>query len=72
MKLERRVCPHCRGKGETYEPVPGELRRRRESLKLSLRRVARWLGYSASYLSDIELGKKPAPLTIVSGYEGLS
>lgn len=71
MKLERRVCPHCRGRGETFVPAAGELRRRRESEGLSLREVARRLGFSAPYLSDVELGRRNATEAILGAYECL-
>lgn len=71
MKLERRVCPHCRGKGETFGPAPGELRRHRESLGLSLREVARRLGYSPPYISDVELGRRGVTASVLSGYAAL-
>lgn len=56
---ERRSdCPRCDGRG--WNPVvDGEsLRTEREAIGLSLREVARRCKISASYLSDIELGRR--------------
>mgnify|MGYP006403728585 FL=1 len=54
------VCPRCNGSGEILDDrVHGaSIRRQREALGLSLREVARRCGWSAGYLSDLELGRR--------------
>lgn len=53
-------CPECNGKGEVLddEAIGKEMRFRRETTKLSLRETARRLGFSAAYISDLELGRR--------------
>ena len=41
-----------------HRPLGAEMRRRRESKGFALREVARKLGISAPYLSDLELGRR--------------
>ena len=43
------------------------VRQRREELNISVREMARRLGMSAIYLSEIERGLRPAPSGIISG-----
>ena len=53
-------CPHCGGSGQVYDDgAVGELvRTNRELRRVSLRKVAERMGYSPSYLSDLELGRR--------------
>jgi len=56
-------CPHCRG-GYRLQVDGGNVRKMRESKGLSLRELARRMKISASYLCDIELGRRqPAKQT---------
>ena len=48
------------------------VRQRREELNISVREMARRLGMSAIYLSEIERGLKPAPSGIISGKDYMS
>ena len=48
------------------------VRQRREELDISVREMARRLGMSAMYLSDIERGKRPAPSGSISGKDYMS
>lgn len=48
------------------------VRQRREELDISVREMARRLGMSAIYLSEIERGLKPAPSGIISGKDYMS
>jgi len=54
------ACPKCAGLGRVandryYGPL---LRSKREGAKIGLRQLARHLAVSASYLSDLELGRR--------------
>lgn len=49
-------CPRCNGTGEVTNPGP--MRRMRVKSGLSLRSVARQLGITAGYLSDLERGRR--------------
>ena len=48
------------------------VRQRREELNISVREMARRLGMSAIYLSEIERGIRPAPSGIISGKDYMS
>ena len=48
------------------------VRQRREELDISVRKMAKRLGMSAMYLSDIERGKRPAPSGNISGKDYMS
>lgn len=67
MKTRYNVCTICEGTG--HIPCGEVLRQLRETkLKLSLRELAKRLGVSASYVSDIELNKRRATPDIRRGY----
>lgn len=53
-------CPRCGGKGEILEDkaVGAEMRAARKKAGLTLWVVGRRLGWSAAYVSDLELGKR--------------
>lgn len=69
LKLSKVVpCPKCGGKGK-LAIVNGEfLREHRQHQGISLREIARRMGLSAAYLSDVELGRRPATAKVVQGY----
>ena len=49
-------CKKCGGTGEL--PESGRMREERERVGVSLREVARRMGISAPYLSDLERGRR--------------
>ena len=52
------TCQHCSGRGQVERVDGRSIRRSRETAGLSLRSVADRVGVSASYLSDMELGRR--------------
>jgi predicted transcriptional regulator len=60
-------CPTCH---QTREAVDGNsLRAAREAAQVSLREMARRLGISASYLSDIERNRRNRSALFVARYQ---
>lgn len=53
-------CPHCNGTGLTLDQkaMGSKMRGLREKAGVSGRDIAHRLGYSASYISDLELGRR--------------
>lgn len=53
-------CPRCEGTGKIRDTqaTGKEVRSLRENYNLSLRSIARRMGISPSYLSDLETGKR--------------
>lgn len=53
-------CSHCGGSGRCLDDkaIGMALREKREGQEISGREIARRLGYSAAYLSDMELGRR--------------
>lgn len=64
-------CPHCNGKGCKRVLNGAALRSVRELKQISLREMARKLGFSASYISDVELGKRQGTENIAKAYDEL-
>lgn len=62
-------CPCCGGLGVIAHHT--ELRRLRLAKGISLRDVAKALNFSASYLSDIELGRRRPSVKITKYYQSL-
>ena len=64
------TCRHCVG-GFVDNPVYQGMMMRKERLKarVGLREVARQLGYSAAYLSDLELGRRAWNDDLVAAYD---
>jgi predicted transcriptional regulator len=56
----KRICPTCQGSGQILDDraIGQEMRRLREAAKVSLRGIAAKLGFSAAYVSDLELGNR--------------
>jgi transcriptional regulator with XRE-family HTH domain len=54
------ICPKCCGTGflPDQEKIGAELRALRIERKKSLRSVAKRMGFTAPYVSDLELGKR--------------
>ena len=65
------VCDRCGGTGGYDVPAPMALRRRREKTGMSLRALAKQLGYSTPYLSDVERGRRNTTAKILAAYEAL-
>lgn len=72
IKYTHAMCPRCRGVGHLVAINGKWLRGVRERANLSLREVARQLGYSPAYVSDIELGRRNANETVLAFYESLA
>lgn len=55
---ESRPCDHCDGSGSITRIDGAKVREIRERAGYGLRQMAREVGVGASYLSDMELGKR--------------
>jgi len=53
-------CPKCNGRGRLPDQrfIGSQQRKRREKAGKSVREVARIMGFSGPYISDLELGRK--------------
>lgn len=60
-KIIEKECPYCFGSGKVKQISGNWLRAERVKKNLSLRFVARKIGISAAYLSDIERGRRNVP-----------
>lgn len=57
--VRQATCASCSGTGQVIM-VSGEwARQQRRMARLSLREVARRMGFSAPYICDLELGRRP-------------
>ena len=63
-------CSKCQGGGKVldHKKLGAEMRKKRVARKMSLRRMARRLGFSAAYISDCELGKRPWNKKLIESY----
>lgn len=61
-------CPRCHGSGKIGVFNGAKARTVRERAGLSLRKFGEQVGYSATYLSDIENGHRQPNLTIAQAY----
>ena len=52
-------------------PSPNWLRQQRIQAKLTLREMGKRIGVTASYLCDLELGRRTPTARITTGYEAL-
>lgn len=59
MKLIRRACKACAGTGVVNEVFPESARQERLAAGLTLRQMADRMSIHASYLHDMERGKRP-------------
>lgn len=64
-------CPRCAGKGTVVAIDPASMRRVRLAAGRGLRELAGLLGVSASYLCDIELGRRGVTAKILTAYLAL-
>jgi transcriptional regulator with XRE-family HTH domain len=68
-KFTQRPCPTC---GTPQRVIDGQwLRTRRKVARIGLREMARRLGFSAPYISDIELNRRNCSAEILKAYEAL-
>lgn len=61
MKEQKTIhCPRCEGAGKVENPkwVGEQAQKRREKANVTLREVSEITGYSISYWSDLEHGRK--------------
>ncbi len=56
MSITKQTCPTCAGKG--WLAAANALRARRIASGKSLRDVAKAMGFSAPYISDLERGRR--------------
>ncbi len=68
QKFRTEQCPRC-GAREVKVVNPLWLRATRERAGLSLRELARRAGFTASYLCDIELGRRRVTRSMAALYE---
>jgi transcriptional regulator with XRE-family HTH domain len=68
--MDTKPCPNCKGTGRIINQVAlGEqMRSKRLSSGASLRSVARMMGISAPYLSDLELGRRIWGKSLIKSY----
>lgn len=71
MRMQKRECRACGGRGYTVRLAPEAMRAARERAGLSLRELGRSIGVSAPYLSDIERGHRAGNTAIWSAYEDM-
>lgn len=64
-------CRSCDGAGFNYVNNGAWIREKREKVGISLRNAAKKLEISASFLSDIELGKRNASYRVMNFFENL-
>jgi len=67
-----RNCPKCGGSGHIADIDREALRTIRQDSGLSLKKMAKRIGVSAPYLSDIELGRRGCPDYVVEAYNKLT
>jgi predicted transcriptional regulator len=66
-----RPCERCGGSGEIENAAyrGQEMRKLRETARLSLRKVAELMGFSAAYVSDLELGRREWSPKLIQAYQ---
>lgn len=64
-------CPRCNGKGRIPDPRVFGMAARvlRKSAGLSLREVARRMGFSAPYVCDLEYGRRQWTNCLMNNYK---
>lgn len=68
--LTRRAeCPGCHGRGTVEIVDAAKLRAVRVASGVSLRELAKRLGFTAPYLSDIERGRRNCTVPILMEYQ---
>jgi predicted transcriptional regulator len=69
--MKYKQCSQCNGTGKELDQqaLGAEMRKLRESAGVSLRQMASELGYSASFLSDLELGRRKCRKEWIAAYK---
>lgn len=64
-------CPKCRGRGVVVDPrkFGAMMREARAAKGISMRAMAKRIGISPAFLSDMELGNRPWPETRWKDFE---
>jgi len=68
-KFTTQTCSRCGGAQRVVDPL--WLRAERQESGVTLRAMARRLGFSAAYVSDVERGRRAALPRLVAEYEAL-
>lgn len=65
------TCPNCEGCGEIENPLwrGQKMRLERNNIEATLTDVARKMGFSKGYVSDLELGRRAWSSKLISAYE---
>lgn len=65
-----RQCRYCKGTGRELDPIEigAVMRDWRKKAKKTLREVAKAMGYSPPYISDLELGRRAWTDELVGKY----
>lgn len=72
MKVDMSMtCPKCDGTGSVLDPrmMGQQMRELREKKGVSGRELARRLGFSAPYVSDLELGRRSFNTALIQRYK---
>lgn len=64
-------CRACRGTGKQTVANHKEMRARREKKRITVRGMAKRIGVSAPFLSDIENAVRPCPNYVLKYYQRL-
>lgn len=69
--VKTKPCPNCNGTGRVLDDAAfgQKMRYLRERKEVTLRALAKAMGISAPYLSDLELGRRHWHENIVSHYK---
>jgi len=71
MEQEKVSCRYCKGRGFNYGFSGKAIRAAREKAKVSLREMGRVTGFSAAFLSDVELGRRNPNEKIIKFIESI-
>lgn len=68
-KFVDKICPFCFGEGKVKQISGNWLREARLAKNISLSALAREIGISGAYLSDIERGRRNAPKKLLEYFK---
>ena len=68
IELVEVKCKECGGKGTRQVVLPESLKQARIAAGISMRSLAKRLGFTAPYLSDIENGRRRCTFEIEEAY----
>ncbi len=71
MKKEKIICKHCEGLGFREGFSGASIRKTRVNAEISLRQMARTLGFSVAFISDVELGRRNPNKEIIDYVQNL-